>query len=84
MTPRKLMNKKAYDEILLLERRCAMETNMNMKPSLCLDLNMREMFKIQVMSSTGKKIIRELYGKNYTEIEKALTRYIDDFKNGNL
>lgn len=84
MTARKLMNKKAYDEIALLERRCAMEPGMNMKPCLCLDLNYREMFKIQVMSSSGKKIIRELYGKNYTEIEKALTRYIDDCKNGNV
>ena len=84
MTPRKLMNKKAYEEILLLERRCAMEDKLNLKPCLCLDLNMREMFKIQVLSSTGKKIVCELYGKNYTEIEKALTRYIDDFKNGNL
>jgi hypothetical protein len=75
MTARRLINKKAYDELVLLEKRCAMEKQIVLKPMLVLTADYRELFTIQVLGY-GHVIKKELIGKNYKEIEMALTSYL--------
>jgi len=75
MTPRRLINKKAYDELVLLEKRCAMEKDIELLPGLYLTEDYRELFMIQVIKN-GNIIEKTLVGKNYKQIEIALTEYL--------
>ena len=75
MTARRLINKKAYDELVLLEKRCAMENDVELLPGLYLTAEYKELFMIQIIKS-GNVIEKTLAGKNYKEIEMALTSYL--------
>lgn len=75
MTPRRLINKKAYDELVILKNRCAMEKRVSLIPSLVLAEDNRELFMIQVMGLQSV-VVKQLYGKNYKAIEIALTEYL--------
>jgi len=75
MTARRLINKKAYDELVLLEKRCAMENDVELLPGLYLTAEYKELFMIQIIKS-GNVIEKTLVGKNYKEIEMALTSYL--------
>ena len=78
MTPRRLINKKAYLEMVILEKRCAMETRVKMKPYLMLVEDYKEMFKLEVKDLEGT-IIKEIYGKDYKSLEILLTEFLDGF-----
>lgn len=76
-TQRRLINKKAYDELRILEARCERET-LTLESGLKI-INGKEMFYIDVvtMNENGLKVIyKELLGRNYAEIEKNLTSYL--------
>jgi hypothetical protein len=76
MTARRLMNKKAYEEMVLLEKRCAMEKRVEMKPFLVLRDGYKEMFEIVVMKSNQNLVAKEIFGKDYKEVETELTKYL--------
>lgn len=71
-TQRRLINKKAYDELELLMARCDREESI-LESGLKI-VNGKEMFYVNVMRN--QTILKELVGKNYTEIEKNLTSYL--------
>lgn len=71
-TQRRLINKKAYYELELLMARCDREEAI-LESGLKI-VNGKEMFYVNVMRN--QTILKELIGKNYTEIEKNLTSYL--------
>jgi len=82
-TMRRLFNKKAYEEIVLLQKRCDKE-NENGKhflvPMLKVSDKLKEQFEIWVFTADKKTVptvIKFLVGKNYTEIEKELSRFLN-------
>jgi len=81
MTPRKLINKKAYDELVLLKKFCDTQdwSKYYFECGIDLDANNNERFFVVVKTSTNSKSI---YGKNYSDITKNLILFFDDHKNG--
>lgn len=77
-TERRLMNKKAFEEMELLEIRCRDENakrGLTFKPVLELNESGEEVFSVIIMN---KGVIDSvLSAKNYTEIEKKFTRYVN-------
>lgn len=67
-TQRRLINKRAFEEMKLLEKRIEMSGE-EMELSLKI-VNGHEMFRIK--TGTGKV----LFGRTYTEIEKMLSVYL--------
>lgn len=89
-TERRLINKKAYEELVLLKRFCAKQNSVDeylnhiyYTPVLTLDENENEMFLIvkhsqNVKEGFNSKILAEIKGKNYNEITKALMEYLNE------
>lgn len=80
-TARRLMNKKAFEEMELLETRCRVENDKHIKayrPVLELQ-NGREVFSIYISQQGGNVPYIEmiLSARNYTEIEKKFTRFVN-------
>ena len=82
-TMRRLFNKKAYEEMVLLQKRCDKENEKKehfLVPMLKVNDKLKEQFEIWVFTSDKKtvpSVVKFLNGKNYTEIEKNLSRFLN-------
>jgi hypothetical protein len=79
-TVRRLMNKKAFEEMELLETRCKVENEKGgniYTPILKLSTDGKEIFVILVNSSKSMAIQDAITGKSYTEVEKKFTRFVN-------
>jgi hypothetical protein len=76
-TKRRLINKKAYEELVLLENMCVLQGKFYMKPILALDFEKKETFTILIHDLQGK-YIESIYGYDYAEIVKEFTKYIQE------
>jgi len=82
-TVRRLFNKKAYEEMVLLQKRCDIENEKAKQflvPMLKVSETFREQFEIWVFTADKKtvpSVIKLLKGRTYTEIEKELSRFIN-------
>lgn len=74
MTKRRLINKIAYDEMLLLKKLVIGDSNNSYKVSLQIDENGNECFVINHYFE--EKWVCEIVGENYTIISKMLIEYL--------
>lgn len=79
-TERRLINKKAYEEMVLLKRFCdgLGEGEIKYCPALQLNDLLGEEFVIVISDDITDKILDTLSGKNYNEITKALMEYLNE------
>lgn len=75
-TQRRLINKKAYDELVLIKKFLEKQdwTNRKYECGLDLDDNLRERFFVNILEDTSYTVLN---GKNYSEITKALMEYLN-------
>lgn len=83
-TVRRLFNKKAYEEMVLLQKRCdtqnAKDSGLYFVPVLKVDEKLKERFCIYISASNKNAtslLSRVLTGRTYTEVEKELSRYLN-------
>ena len=74
MTKRRLINKIAYDEMLLLKKLAVIDTENNYEVSLQMDENGKEGFVIDHFFE--EEWICKIVGENYTVISKMLIEYL--------
>jgi len=72
MTPRRLINKKAYEEMVLLKKFCS--TYGEFTVGLGLDEENREQFLIEHFVE-GQSVAL-IVGDNYTDVSKMLMNYV--------
>lgn len=74
MTKRKLINKKAYDEMLLLKKLAKSDDENEFEVSIQIDYDGDESFVID--HSIGDEFKARIVGENYTKISKLLIEYL--------
>ena len=72
MTKRRLINKKAYDELLLLQDLLSTVTDNSFKVSIQV-IDEVEMFVVEHYRDVW---IHTMFGENYTEISKTIIVYL--------